>query len=155
MKQQVSGPVAAILVFVAVLVFAVLFHNPRLAPPEKFEPPRPPEPTVEDQELTMMRQGLRPLGITAVMAPMSEDRGKGVRVASVNPNSPAGRAGVLVGDRIESFNGQPAVHPMALANMANQSEAGKPATIAVLRNGKKLTLAITGLTPLPPEERPR
>ncbi len=155
MNKSVSGPVAALLMILALLVFAVLFHNPRLAPPESVEPPRPPEPEVSDQELKMMRVGLGPLGITAVLAPLSEDRGKGVRVASVALNSPADLAGIKIGDRIQKFDGKPVQHPMALARSLDPVKPGAVSTAEVWRSGKVMTVKIKGITPLPPEERPR
>lgn len=155
MNKSVSGPIAALLIILALLVLAVLFHNPRLAPPESFEPPRPPEPEVSDQEIKMMRLGLGPLGITAVLAPLAEDRGKGVRVSSVAPNSPADLAGIKIGDRIQEFNGRPVQHPMSLARSLDSVKPGTVSAAEVWRSGKTMTVKVKGITPLPLEERPR
>lgn len=154
-NKSVSGPVAVLLIVVVLIVTAVLFHNPRLAPPETGEPPRPPEPEVSDQEVKMMRLGLGPLGITAVLAPLIEDRGKGVRVSSVVPNSPADLAGIRIGDRIEMFNGHKTTHPMQLAKSLDELNPSTTYPVQVWRSGKTLTLKIKGIKPLPPEERPR
>lgn len=153
MGKSVSGPVAVLVILLALLVLAVAFYNPRLAPPEKAESPRPPEPQVEQQEIKMARQGLRPLGITAVLAPLMEDRGKGVRVASVAPSSPAEQAGLKIGDRIDKFDGKPVPHPIALARALDFVKPSQTSTMVVLRSGKTMTLKVKGITPLPPEER--
>lgn len=153
MKQQVSAPVAVIVVILALIVFAALFHNPRLAPPETVEPGAPPEPPINNQEVVSARQGLRPLGVVAVLPPLVEDRRKGVRVAAVAPNSPAD-CGVKVGDRIESFAGHTTVHPMGLAGQVNQVKPDQKSKLVVLRAGKNLTLTVTGIVALPPEELP-
>jgi S1-C subfamily serine protease len=154
-SKSVSGPVAVLLIILALLVFAVLFHNPRLAPPESVQPARPPEPEVSDQEVKMMRLGLGPLGITAVLAPLVEDRGKGVRVSSIARNGPADLAGIKVGDRIQKFNGRPVQHPMSLARSLDSVNPGTVPTAEVWRSGKTMTVKIKAITPLPPEERPR
>lgn len=155
MTKSVSGPVAALLIFLVILVSAALFHNARLAPPETGEPPRPPEPTVEQAEVATLRRNLKPLGITAVMAPLAEDRGKGVRVAAVLMDTPAQKAGIQMGDRIDQFNGHPTVHPMALVAALQEVKAGQSVKVVIDRSGKKVTLTITGIAPLPPEERLR
>jgi len=155
LTKNVSGPVAALLIFLALIAFAALFHNARLAPPETVEPPRPPEPNVEDQEIQMMRRGLKPLGVAAIMAPLAKDRGRGVRVGSVAMNSPAEKAGLQIGDLILEFRGMKTVHPGALVAALNQVKAGESAKMVIDRSGKTLTLTVIGITPLPPEEQPR
>lgn len=153
MKQQVSGPVAVVVILITLLALAAAFHKAELAPPEIPEPQRPPQPQVREEEAAEIRRGLAPLGIVAVMAPLVEDRGKGVRVAWVTPSSPAAGAGIQVGDRIEQFNGIKLLHPSALVAALEKVEAGKSNEVMILRSGKTLTLAVTGITPIPPEER--
>jgi regulator of sigma E protease len=65
-----------------------------------------------------------------------------VTVVEVVPNMPAARAGLKPGDQIESIDGVE-VHsvPMLLAYM--QDQQGKPARLAILRNGATLTLPVT------------
>jgi len=155
LTKSVSGPVAVLLILLVLLVSAALFHNARLAPPETGEPARPPEPTVEDSEVTALERSLKPLGLTAVMAPLTEDRGKGVRVATVMMGGPAQNAGIQMGDRIEVFNGRQVTHPTRLAAALSEVKAGQTVKTVVDRSGKKLALTITGITPFPPEERMR
>ncbi|MGD0111121.1 MAG: PDZ domain-containing protein [Armatimonadota bacterium] len=155
MTKSVSGPVAVLLIFLVILVSAALFHNARLAPPETGEPPRPPEPTVEETEVATLRRNLKPLGVTAVMAPLTEDRGKGVRIAAVLMDSPAQKAGIQMGDLIERFDGELTVHPMVLVMTLAKVKEGQAVKAVIDRSGKKLTLTITGIIPLPPEEQVR
>ena len=65
-----------------------------------------------------------------------------VTVVDVEPNMPAARAGLKPADEIVSIDGLQ-VHsvPMLLAYM--QDQAGKPATLVILRNGTNLTLPVT------------
>lgn len=153
-KQSVSGPVAIVVVLLALVVLAALFSNPRLAPPEPTAPATPWEPPFEEQQMTAMRQGLKPLGISAVLPPLAEDRRSGARVSSILPKGPAFRAGVRIGDRIESFNGKRVTHPMGLGNLLANVKPTEAYPMVVLRAGKQQTLMVTGITPLPPEEQP-
>ena len=154
MKQTVSAPVAVLVIFLAAVAFAAVFHNARLAPPEQAPIAMPPEPPVNDREVVTARQGLKPLGLVAVLPPLMEDRRQGVRVAGVLPGSPADRAGIKVGDRIDSFDQHPVAHPMALARAITQVKPDQVSEMVVLRAGKNLTLKVTGIHALPPEERP-
>jgi S1-C subfamily serine protease len=152
LTKNVSWPVAALLILVVILVSAALFHNARLAPPETTEPARPPEPPLEQSEVNAVRRGLKPLGVVAVMTPLQEDRGVGVRVAGIVPGSPAEKAGIQMGDRIDEFNGNQTVHPMALIAALGMLKKGQAAKVVIDRSGKKLTLSVTGVRPIPPEE---
>ena len=65
-----------------------------------------------------------------------------VQVASLEPNMPAEKAGLKAGDKVVAIDGLHLHYvPALLAYM--QDEAGKPATLTVLRDGKTLTLHIT------------
>jgi regulator of sigma E protease len=65
-----------------------------------------------------------------------------VKVVEVVPNMPAARAGIKTGDQVESIDGIE-VHsvPMLLAYM--QDQKGKPARVAILRNGVTQVLSVT------------
>ncbi len=73
---------------------------------------------------------------------------KGALVASVEPDSPAAKAGVQPGDVILSVNGETISNPRDLAVDVSAVAPGSYATLKVLRDGK--TQAITAkLTDLP------
>jgi hypothetical protein len=59
-------------------------------------------------------------------------------VATVQPGSAAEAAGILVGDKIEKFEGQPVENFKALTVMIGKHGAGDEVTIDVLRAGKPL-----------------
>ncbi len=59
----------------------------------------------------------------------------GVRVAGVNPDSPAASAGIREGDVIVSFNRKPVRSPQELAELVNAAEAGKPVVLLIERDG--------------------
>jgi S1-C subfamily serine protease len=139
----------------SLLVFALVFSRAEWAPKEKPLPALPREPPVNEQEVEQSRQGLKPLGVVAVLPPLMEDRRQGARVAMVMPGSPAEKAGVRPGDLITSFDGAKVTHPLGLAAVLNSVKPGQPHKLVVLRDRKEQTLTVTGITPLPPEERPQ
>lgn len=94
------------------------------------------------------------LGVEAqrIAAPMAaalnlphEDAGKpkGALVASVQPDSPAERAGLKPGDVIQSVDGRPIADPRALAVNIAGIKPGSQATVEVLRNGGTQSFTVT------------
>jgi regulator of sigma E protease len=65
-----------------------------------------------------------------------------VTVVEVVPNMPAARAGLKPGDQIESIDGVE-VHSVAMLLAYMQDQAGKPAQLEILRNGKAEALPVT------------
>jgi regulator of sigma E protease len=65
-----------------------------------------------------------------------------VTVVDVVPNMPAARAGLKPGDQIESIDGIE-VHSVAMLLAYMQDERGKPARLAILRNGATMILPVT------------
>ncbi len=59
-------------------------------------------------------------------------------VATVQPGSAAEAAGILVGDAIEKFEGQPVENFKALTTMIGKHGAGEEVTLDVLRAGKSI-----------------
>lgn len=87
------------------------------------------------------------------------DTGTGVRIISVRPDSPADRAGILVGDRIVAINGHPLVEPIEDEDQRELPEAtsyhqarlewlmeevpeGEPMELEIQRGLRTLTLAV-------------
>jgi serine protease Do len=66
----------------------------------------------------------------------------GAIVSSVASGSAADRAGMVQGDVIVSFNGQPVHDTNSLRNHVAAAEPGSNATVAILRNGSEKTLAV-------------
>jgi serine protease Do len=70
------------------------------------------------------------------------DRPRGALVSSVDPDSPAQKAGLQVGDIILSYNGKPIEHNNELALMVADTHPGTKAEIEVWRKGKTEKLAV-------------
>ena len=75
--------------------------------------------------------------------------GSGVLVSNVIENSPAARAGVLVGDILTRFDGEEVASSRRLTPMVRRAEAGDPADLEIWRDGKVERLSTTL------DERPR
>jgi serine protease Do len=73
---------------------------------------------------------------------------KGVLVADVLKDSPAETSGVQAGDIVEKVNGKEVGSPLELKNEVLKAEIGKPITLTLIRQGKKMEIIIT------PAEKP-
>ncbi|PLZ02499.1 serine peptidase [Burkholderia sp. WAC0059] len=70
-------------------------------------------------------------------------RAEGALVSSVEPDGPAGQAGVLPGDIILKFNGQTVDAATDLPRMVGDTKPGTQATITVWRKGQTRDLTVT------------
>ncbi len=66
----------------------------------------------------------------------------GALVTTIEPGSPAEKAGVHVGDLITAFNGQPVYTSSDLPPMVGLAPIGSTVKLSVLRDGKPLTLDV-------------
>ena len=66
----------------------------------------------------------------------------GALVAKVLEDSPAGKAGIEVGDVIIEFNGETVHYSSDLPPMVGRTRAGSDAKVKVLRNGKTRTIKV-------------
>ena len=62
---------------------------------------------------------------------------RGVLVNSVQPSSPAQKAGIRAGDVITALNGTPVDDPNALRNRIASTPPGSEVTLTILRNGQE------------------
>ncbi len=162
-KQNVSVQVVIVVLVAVTAIAYVAFSRPELAPPGvgashhhgEAEPELPWSPPVTERELEALRIGLMPLGVWAVFPPLAEDRGKGMRVAAMLPGSPAMQAGLQPGDLITRFNDRAVGHPFGLIAGLEVVKPEEEYEAVVVRSGEEHTLVITGLVPLPLEERAR
>lgn len=104
------------------------------------------------------------LSVVPYIAPSSGWRRKSVRqvliypattplIAQVQPKTPAAVAGLMRGDIITGFDGQPIYSPIALSAYV-ETHAGKPISLAIERNGQPFTISVTPER-LPNEKTPR
>ncbi len=68
---------------------------------------------------------------------------KGALVTDVVSNSPAAAAAIRPGDVIVEWNGKPVSDPAALSFAVAGTRIGSKATITLIRNGKRLQIAVT------------
>jgi S1-C subfamily serine protease len=73
----------------------------------------------------------------------------GVAVMSVEPKSPAERAGLAAGDVVVGFDGQPAASIDGLHRLLTEARVGKAVPVVALRRAEVVSLAVV------PEESPR
>lgn len=67
----------------------------------------------------------------------------GVRVDSVEDDSPAARAGVQTGDIVVEFDGERVRSVRQFSRLVSETPAGRQVTAAVTRDGKRTSLTIT------------
>ncbi len=70
-------------------------------------------------------------------------RPEGALVAGVRPDSPAGRAGIQVGDVIVEFDGKPVVRSSTLPQLVGGLRANATVPVRVLRDGRRRSLQVT------------
>jgi serine protease Do len=67
---------------------------------------------------------------------------RGALIRAVQPDGPAGEAGLLPGDVVVDFDGRPIATPEDLRWRASLSRIGAPVPLAVLRAGKRVALTV-------------
>jgi len=68
---------------------------------------------------------------------------EGVLVTEVQPDTPAAKAGMKLGDVIVEFAGTPVASPQELQGLVERAEIGSKQPMVVLRDGKRFTLDVT------------
>jgi S1-C subfamily serine protease len=67
---------------------------------------------------------------------------RGVLVVSVDPNGPAARAGILVGDIVTAWNGQPIERVREIMRLLGSESVGNTVDLALIRGGAPTTLRV-------------
>ena len=75
--------------------------------------------------------------------PSYGDSGEGVLLSGVSDGGPASKAGLKEGDRIVEIAGKPVRDINAYMGLLATQKRGNPIDIAIVREGKKLTIKIT------------
>lgn len=71
------------------------------------------------------------------------DRGTAVLIVGVTPGSPAATAGLIVGDVLTDFDGQPIESPEDLLDVLVGDRVGRQVELRVLRGGKEHKVSVT------------
>jgi S1-C subfamily serine protease len=105
-----------------------------------------------------VRRGRIGAQVANVTPDVAEARGlaqaRGAIVTSVEPNSPAQRAGLQAGDVILEVDGRPVLSASDARNRIGLRESGSRVTLAYLRKGQRLTLTLeTAEVPPPTKTR--
>jgi len=93
------------------------------------------------------RQGF--LGISTLPVKVSERQRAeaadthGLLITGVSPSSPADGAGLLVGDVITAFSGEPLSDPEVLLTLLRGDRIGKPVTLRVVRGTEQKDVSVT------------
>jgi serine protease Do len=69
--------------------------------------------------------------------------GRGALVSTVDPNTPAAKAGFLPGDVIVDYNGQPIKNRDQLIRMVTSTRPGTSVPVKLMRDGQEKTLSVT------------
>jgi serine protease Do len=93
------------------------------------------------------RQGFLGISSSTVALPERQKGGRsqdyGLLVSAVGENSPAERAGLMVGDVIVAFDDQKTEEPEALLTLLRGDRVGKSVTLTVIRGVKTEHIAVT------------
>jgi S1-C subfamily serine protease len=73
---------------------------------------------------------------------------QGLVILSLEPNGPAAQAGIVVGDVLLAFDGDPITETDAVQLHLGPESIGKPLQAEILRGGAPMTIAVI------PAERP-
>jgi S1-C subfamily serine protease len=71
------------------------------------------------------------------------DGGQGAIISSVQPDSPADKAGIREKDIVLSVDGEPIDGQVGLVAAIRDASPGQTVEIVILRNGQRLTLSAT------------
>lgn len=110
--------------------------------------PAPPAPPVPPQVITMKASGsFLGVGVREV----DSERAKtlrlpgeyGVEITKVDETSPAEKAGLKVGDVVQSYNGQRVEGTEQFVRMVRETPAGRTAQLGIVRGGSQQTISAT------------
>jgi len=101
----------------------------------------------ELQDHGKVRRGWLGVGIQPMTKENAEALGidfvKGAMINLVEPDSPAAKAGVEVGDIIMSWDGKPVDGPNSLSRLVKRTMIEQPVDVVLMREGERITLQVT------------
>jgi S1-C subfamily serine protease len=88
--------------------------------------------------------GLRPVRVGRRSTDaQSPGRGRGVLVVSIDPDGPAARAGLLVGDIVVAWNAEQVEHVRDVIRLLGPDSAGSAVDVGLVRGGTPTSLKVT------------
>ena len=85
---------------------------------------------------------ISPRATVASRAPSSQSESVPVLVTRVVPDSPAEKAGIMVGDKIIALGGVELTQEQTIDNLMQQYTPGDTLTVTVLRSGRQIEISI-------------
>jgi S1-C subfamily serine protease len=96
------------------------------------------------EQLRSLANGeVREEGFLGVGLAERTDGGQGAIISSVQPDSPADKAGIREKDIVLSVDGEPIDGQVGLVAAIRDASPGQTVEIVILRNGQRLTLSAT------------
>jgi S1-C subfamily serine protease len=86
--------------------------------------------------------GLQPVRLQRGSADTPPPGGRGVLVVSIDPDGPAARAGLLVGDIMVAWNAEPVDRVRGVMRFLGPDSTGKTVELALIRGGTPTALKI-------------
>jgi serine protease Do len=119
------------------------------AVPATFAQPAPPPPPAHAHGAGIAVQSASYLGVSvmdidsarAKTLKLKEERG--AEITQTDPSSPAGKAGIKVGDVVLEYNGQPVQNSAQLQHLVRETVPGHEARLSVWRNGAAQAITAT------------
>jgi len=134
----------AVALSIAILILAgALIFWTQSAKRTRTAPERPHGELAESGRITPGWIGVKVQEATPEIANSSNPASTGgVRVADVEPDGPASKAGLKPGDYIFEYNGLPTMTARELSVAVGDTKAGTPARLKIIRNAKELSLIV-------------
>jgi S1-C subfamily serine protease len=86
--------------------------------------------------------GLQPVRLGPSKDAQPSGTGRGILVASIDPDGPAARAGLLVGDIVTTWNAKPVDRVREVMRLLGSESIGKTIDLGLLRGGAPTTLKV-------------
>jgi serine protease Do len=107
------------------------------------QPPRNEEERAARREVRVLDGRGSRLGVMVQDVEPSDAKTAGVKVESVDPDSPAERAGVRSGDVVVEFDGERVRSARQFTRLVQETPDGRPVPLVVTRDGTRQTLTAT------------
>lgn len=101
-----------------------------------------PSTTAREVSRAILESGYVERGYLGMALQATPPTVSGVLVAGVEPGSPAAVAGILPGDMVVSYDGEPVAEPAELVLQATRTPIGAEVPVGIVRKGREQTVAV-------------